>query len=117
VTDIDIPVEDFLEHFGVKGMKWGQRKADSSTGNSSNNPRYSNAQKATAAVVGAGVLFAGYKAAKKILKMTGHNKVAMLFPDAMLTDHSNKVTRIYEPGRVALVKVKDIQAAFERGTP
>lgn len=36
MTDI-LDVDDFLEHFGVKGMRWGVRKNQSdSTGNSSN---------------------------------------------------------------------------------
>lgn len=36
--DIDISMEDFLEHFGVKGMRWGVRK-DSAPGVSSKTDR------------------------------------------------------------------------------
>lgn len=36
--DIDIPMEDFLEHFGVKGMRWGVRK-DAAPGVSSKTDR------------------------------------------------------------------------------
>lgn len=32
-------VEGILEHFGVKGMKWGQRKADSKRSESSDDAR------------------------------------------------------------------------------
>jgi hypothetical protein len=35
MDDIDISELDFLEHFGVKGMKWGVRKKQETSGESS----------------------------------------------------------------------------------
>ena len=32
LNEVNPPLEDALAHFGVKGMRWGQRKAQESTG-------------------------------------------------------------------------------------
>lgn len=37
-------VDDFLEHFGVKGMKWGQRKSESSGGSKPSSNDIKNAR-------------------------------------------------------------------------
>lgn len=34
LNEVNPPLEDVLEHFGVKGMRWGVRKTTSSTGKS-----------------------------------------------------------------------------------
>jgi len=41
-------VNDFLQHYGTKGMKWGVRKADNSSGSSSSTPASSDANLASA---------------------------------------------------------------------
>jgi hypothetical protein len=52
-------VEEFLEHFGVKGMKWGVRKDRSgASGQSSSNPGSDHAKLKKAAKIGGGVLAA-----------------------------------------------------------
>lgn len=73
MTDnIDISMEDFLEHFGVKGMKWGVRREDRSSNNKSSPDKKSSekdinwgAVKRTVAV-GAGVLGVGYLGKKAL---------------------------------------------------
>ena len=40
-------VEDFLAHYGVKGMKWGVRRSEGSSGSSSKPPASEDFQKVT----------------------------------------------------------------------
>lgn len=62
IVEVD-PVDDFLEHFGVKGMKWGKRKSKKKRTLSEQMDRNEKIMKVTSGVtlglgVATGALFA-----------------------------------------------------------
>ena len=88
-------------------MRWGVRKNQSdSTGNSSNE-KLNKKDVAKKAVVAASVGYAGYKATKGILKLTGHNKVTVALPSWGYADKNN-VWTYGGFSRIRQVKVKDL---------
>lgn len=65
----DESIDDFLEHFGVRGQKWGVRKTTTSSGNSSQNrEKFKKAAKIAGGVAGVAAVAAGAIYANKLLR-------------------------------------------------
>ena len=64
---MDEEVLDFLEHFGVKGMRWGVRKERSQNSSSSEKSGWSTKKKLLVGGVGLAAVAAGAVAAKQVL--------------------------------------------------
>lgn len=78
----DKAVDDFLEHFGVKGMKWGQRKSRNEAARSKRfspkklRPHSDSLKVAAIAVGGTAAVGAGLVAANKIVVKMGTRRLA-----------------------------------------
>lgn len=107
----DIAVEEFLEHFGTKGMKWGSRKNNSTT-TDGQEKKIVNKENVKKAAVAASVGYAGYKAEKGILKLTGHNKVTVALPTWGYADKNN-VWTYGGFSRIRQVRVRDLPKITE----
>ena len=81
--------EDFLEHFGVKGMKWGVR---SDSKQSSNRTPLSNNQKR---IVAGSALAFGAAATVAILKVSGNRRAASVVAQAMATKKQFNSARLF----------------------
>lgn len=62
----DVAVDEFLEHYGTKGMKWGVRNTHSTSGstNKSEKPKHSKKKVAIGIAVGVGAIAVGVVLAK-----------------------------------------------------
>lgn len=96
--------EDILAHFGVKGMRWGQRKS-----NSGSNQQPKKHRKAKAAAVGVG-LVAGASVVGHLLGKYGKKTYTSIkIPDYAITDRHNIKTYGYGPNaRIMKVRWKDL---------
>jgi len=71
-TDFREVGEDFLEHFGKMGMKWGVRKSESGTSNVSSEPKQGMSKKKKIAIgVGGAFLVAGIAATSYMMSTNG----------------------------------------------
>lgn len=85
----DVAVDEFLEHFGTKGMKWGVRKQPTSSGSSK--PKHSKKKIVAGAVVAAGVVGVGVILAKN------HNiKVGEIQRNAKLKAQNDIIKKHFE---------------------
>lgn len=75
MTVTDEEVDDFLAHFGVKGMKWGVRKSGSSNNSSS---KSSSRKKKVAVASAAAVAAAGSVFVARTLHSRGSTKMAQV---------------------------------------
>lgn len=80
---------DFLEHFGVKGMKWGVR-TDSKQ--SSNRTPLSSNQKR---VVAGTAVTVGAAATVAILKVSGNRRAASVLAQALATKEQFNSARLF----------------------
>lgn len=75
MNDVNPPLDEILEHHGIKGMKWGVRRQRSGESSGS-----SSSRKKTAVKVGVGVLaVGGAAAATYVLAKNGHLPAAQAF--------------------------------------
>jgi hypothetical protein len=70
--------EDILEHFGAKGMKWGVRKEQATSGSGPTVKKGMSTKKKVAIGVGVGVAVAGSAFVAHKLKQSGHLPVSPL---------------------------------------
>lgn len=90
-------VEEFLEHFGVKGMRWGSRKTTNSGGKTVAQKQKRQKQiKVGLAVGGTAALAAGAFAARSMLRQYGGTKLT-----SVSTKDFSMVTR--DPAMVAIM--------------
>jgi NH3-dependent NAD+ synthetase len=99
ITDVDI----FLEHHGIKGMHWGRRNQRTPAGK-----RKFRRNLVIGAAGGIAVGVVGALAVKKVLKLTGHNKVSVLLPKfASQSGNGKKIFSEFGP-EVMKVRAKDL---------
>ncbi len=68
-------VDDFLEHIGVKGMKWGVRRSQNSGLNKAKTDSYSRNQKIKKVAINAGII-GGAAFAGVLLGRRGHVSIS-----------------------------------------
>lgn len=94
MTVAEIEVDDFLAHYGVKGMRWGQRKASDDSSPSSPRQGLSEGQK-KALKVGAGVAaIAGAAIVTGMLAKNGKLPVAQLSRGAQAAGKARAAARL-----------------------
>ena len=98
---------EFLEHFGVKGQKWGIRKSEPKVEKTSfekNKDAFKTGLK-----IGA-VAYTGYKLTNKILEVTGNKKVTVALPLFGYAD-KNGIWTYGEFANIKQIKYKDLKKA------
>lgn len=110
---LTMSTEDFLEHYGVRGMKWGVRKKTDNT--SSENSKKNSTLKKAAVIAGVGVVGVGviYLASKnKTVRSLSSNTVNRGKSEANKILGSKKNTKL-DP--VVQAQRQAIQEHYKRG--
>ena len=107
MTIAEVEVDDFLAHYGVKGMRWGVRKADDSDSGSSTRKGLTEGQK-KALKVGAGVAaITGAAVVTGILAKNGKLPVAQLSRGVQAASNARAAARLASSPHVFRGKVAD----------
>lgn len=93
----EMTFDETLEHFGVKGMKWGVRN-DTSGGTSGEKPGWSTKKKVAVGAGAAATVIVGAIVAKKVLGSSGAAKVDLSTPFKFKDAGGNWSTWAPRPG-------------------